>query len=159
MKAKEKKFLILRSEGLSFDKISEEIKVSKPTLVKWSKVYQDEIQDLKAMDLLALKEKYQYTQKETYETLLKQIKKVDDAITNTDFSKLCIKDLLLIKTNILDKIEEIEKNTNFVNVGLDDISIFDDVGIIKKQLVNIEETIIWPLLYQIQNRGQLKNKI
>lgn len=142
MKAKEKKFLILRSEGLSFDKISEEIKVSKPTLVKWSKVYQDEIQDLKAMDLLALKEKYQYTQKETYETLLKQIKKVDDAITNTDFSKLCIKDLLLIKTNILDKIEEIEKNTNFVNVGLDDISIFDDVGIIKKQLVNIEETII-----------------
>lgn len=142
MKANEKEFLILRSEGLSFDKISIKLKVSKPTLVKWAKIYQDEILDLKAMDLLALKEKYQYTQKETYETLLKQIKKVDEAITNTDFSKLSIKDLMLIKINILEKIEEIESNTNFVNVGLDKVSIFDDMDMTKKQLVNIEETII-----------------
>ncbi len=142
MTEKQKQFLILRADGMTFDKISVKLKVSKPTLVKWSKIYQDEIQDLRAMDLLELKEKYQYTQKKIYETLLKQIKKVEDAITNTDFSKLNIKDLMLIKTNILEKIEKIESNTNFVNVGLDDISIFDDTGCTKKQFVNIEETII-----------------
>ena len=142
MRAKEKEFLVLRSNGLSFDKIAKNLNVSKPTLVKWSKIYQDEIQDLKAMDLLALKEKYQYTQKETYETLLKQMKKVEDAITNTDFSKLNIKDLMLTKANLLEKIEQIESSTNFVNVGLDEVGILDDVSMTKKQLVNIEETII-----------------
>jgi ABC-type antimicrobial peptide transport system permease subunit len=142
MKAKEKEFLILRTEGLSFDKIASKLKVSKPTLVRWSKIYQDEIQDLKAMDLLVLKEKYQYTQKKTYETLLKQIKKVEDAITNTDFSKLNIKDLMLTKANILEKIEQIESNTYFINVGLDEVGILDDLSMTKKQLVNIEETII-----------------
>jgi len=142
MKAKEKEFLILRTNGLSFDKIAKNLNVSKPTLVKWSKIYQDEIQDLKAMDLLVLKEKYQYTQKETYETLLKQMKKVEDAITNTDFSKLNIKDLMLTKANLLEKIEQIESNTNFINVGLDEVGILDDMSMTKKQLVNIEETII-----------------
>ena len=142
MKAKEKEFLILRTNGLSFDKIAKKLNVSKPTLVKWSKIYQDEIQDLKAMDLLALKEKYQYTQKKTYETLLKQLEKVETAITNTDFSKLNIKDLMLTKANLLEKIEQIESNTNFVNVGLDEVGLYDDLSMTKKQLVNIEETII-----------------
>jgi len=142
MKAKEKEFLILRTNGLSFDKISKKLNVSKPTLVKWSKIYQDEIQDLKAMDLLALKEKYQYTQKKTYETLLKQLEKVETAITNTDFSKLSIKDLILTKANILEKVEEIESNTNFVNVGLDEVGLYDNLSMTKRQLVNIEETII-----------------
>jgi len=142
MTPKEKEFLILRSQGLSFDAITTKLKVSKPTLVKWSKIYQDEIQDLKTMDLLALKEKYQFTQKKTYERLLKQLDKVEHALTTIDFTKLSIKDLLLLKDTILNELKQIEDNANFINVGLDEITIYEDLNMTRKQLVNINETII-----------------
>jgi DNA-binding XRE family transcriptional regulator len=38
-----KKFIILRSSGLTYNEITEKINVSRPTLVKWNKEYKDEI--------------------------------------------------------------------------------------------------------------------
>ena len=37
------KFIELRARGLSFNKIAEEIEVSKPTLLKWSSEFSEEI--------------------------------------------------------------------------------------------------------------------
>jgi orotate phosphoribosyltransferase-like protein len=45
MQCKEK-FIELRSQGLSFEKISKEINVSKPTLIKWNQEYSQEISNL-----------------------------------------------------------------------------------------------------------------
>ena len=39
------KFVLLRAEGLSFDKIAKKIKVSKPTLIEWQKDFRDEIKE------------------------------------------------------------------------------------------------------------------
>lgn len=39
------KFVQMRSQGLSFNKISEEIEISKPTLIKWSRELTFEIQN------------------------------------------------------------------------------------------------------------------
>ncbi len=142
MTQKQKHFLELRANGISFDDISKQIKVSKPTLVKWSKLFKDEINDLKALSILALKEEYQYTQKSQYKTLLKHLNKVDKAIEEKDLSKVSIKDLMMLKNDILEKLYKMEKETNFKNVGLEDLSIMDTFDISKKQLVNIEETII-----------------
>jgi len=41
------KFIELRAEGLSYDKISKEIAVSKPTLMKWEKEFSQEIKELR----------------------------------------------------------------------------------------------------------------
>lgn len=41
-----KEFIYLRSLGLTYDQIKEEMNISKPTLIKWNKIYKDEIEDL-----------------------------------------------------------------------------------------------------------------
>ena len=142
MKQKQQQFLTLRADGLSLDKIAKEINITKPTLIKWSSLLADELNDLKALSMLALKEKYKYTQKSKYETLLKHLKKIDKAIEDKDLSSVSIKDLMLLKNDILDKLNHTELNTNFKNVGLDDLGFMDTIELNKKKLVNINKTII-----------------
>jgi len=45
------KFIELRAKGLSFDKIAEETGVSKPTLLKWNKVYMEHIEEAQYFEL------------------------------------------------------------------------------------------------------------
>ncbi len=56
-KTKEK-FVELRAEGLSFDRISKKLRTSKQTLIDWSKEFGREISLLKAVELEALHEQY-----------------------------------------------------------------------------------------------------
>jgi DNA-binding XRE family transcriptional regulator len=76
-KTKER-FIELRAKGLSFDKIAKDLKLSKQTLIDWSKELQSEIANLKALELDTLYEEY-YLLKEnrlqTFGTMLNKIKK------------------------------------------------------------------------------------
>ena len=76
-KTKER-FIELRAKGLSFDKIAKDLKISKQTLIDWSKELQSEIANLKALELDTLYEEY-YLLKEnrlqTFGTMLNKIKK------------------------------------------------------------------------------------
>jgi restriction endonuclease Mrr len=71
------RFIELRAKGWSFDKIAKELGKAKQTLIDWSKELQDEIANLKAMELEALYESY-YLLKEnrlqTFGTMLTKIK-------------------------------------------------------------------------------------
>jgi len=51
-------FIELRAQGYSFDKIAKELKISKVALLEWAKEFEDEIINLKALELEALYEKY-----------------------------------------------------------------------------------------------------
>jgi hypothetical protein len=55
---KKEAFIELRAQGLSFDKITRKLKVCKQTLIDWSKELEEEIGNLKAIELEALYEKY-----------------------------------------------------------------------------------------------------
>lgn len=118
MNDKQKKFLILRADGLSFDKITKELKVTKKTLIQWSRIYQDDIQDLQFQDMRDLKEQYQYDKKAQYEQLLQQLQKFNKAIDQADLSSATIKELHLIRNDIVFKLEQIEKKTSYINTGL-----------------------------------------
>jgi hypothetical protein len=118
MKDNQKHFLILRAEGLSFDKIAVKLKVSKVTLIKWSRLFKDEIKDLQFLELQALKEKYKYDKQNQYEILLKQLNKFNDAIIDIDLSNASVRDLHLIRNDILARLDEIEKRTVFTNTEL-----------------------------------------
>ncbi len=142
MTENQKQFLVLRADGMTFDNIALKLKVTKPTLMKWSKLFKDDINDLKCLAILALKEEYKYTQKGKYEILLKHLKKVDEAIEKKDLSKVSIKDLLALKNDILDSLNITESNTNFVNLDLDDLGFMEQLELTKKQIINIDETII-----------------
>lgn len=119
MNTNQKQFLILRADGLSFDKIAKELKVSKPTLIKWSRLFKDDIQDLQFQDMRDLKERYRYDKKSQYEQLLKQLEKFNKAIDEADLTSATIKELHLIRNDILFKLERMEKNTTFINTGLE----------------------------------------
>lgn len=55
---KKHNFIELRAQGYSFDKIAKTLKVSKVALLEWAKEFEEEIINLKALELEALYEKY-----------------------------------------------------------------------------------------------------
>jgi len=55
---KKESFIELRARGLSFDKIARRLKVCKQTLIDWGRDLEEEIANLKAVELEALYEKY-----------------------------------------------------------------------------------------------------
>ncbi len=56
--AEVEKFIQLRAEGLSYDKIAKRLKISRWTLINWAKKCNSEIAILKATRLEALREQY-----------------------------------------------------------------------------------------------------
>ncbi|MHB9005175.1 MAG: helix-turn-helix domain-containing protein, partial [Coriobacteriia bacterium] len=67
------KFIQLRAEGKSFDKIAKLIKVSKPTLIAWEKKYKGEIDELKWSRFENILEKYKLTQEDRIARLAKEL--------------------------------------------------------------------------------------
>ena len=92
------KFIELRAKGLSFDKIAKDLGKAKQTLIDWSKDYQEEIANLKALELETLYEKY-YLQKEarlkTFGELLNKIKAEIETRDLSDVPTAKLLDLLL----------------------------------------------------------------
>ena len=92
------RFIELRAEGLSFDKIAKELKKSKPTLIDWSRELKEEVANLKALELETLYEKY-YLQKEarlkTFGDMLNKIKAEIETRDLSDVPTARLLDLLL----------------------------------------------------------------
>lgn len=70
------RFIELRAQGWSFDKIAKELGKAKQTLIDWSKEYKEEIANRKALELEALYESYYLTTQakiKNFGTLLNKI--------------------------------------------------------------------------------------
>ena len=65
------KFVELRAKGLSFERIAEELKVSKPTLIKWSEELFHEVQEAEFYELENLLENYKLMRKQRFENYCK----------------------------------------------------------------------------------------
>jgi transcriptional regulator with XRE-family HTH domain len=52
------RFVFLRAQGWSFARIAEDLKISKPTLINWSRQFRYEIQNQRAIHIEALQEKW-----------------------------------------------------------------------------------------------------
>lgn len=103
------KFILLRSDGISFDKIAKELKVSKVTLIQWSKLFEDDIKELQFLAMVEIKKQYSNTVAKRYETLLQQLDKIDNAILEADLSEESLKDLIQLQQHTYSQIESIEK--------------------------------------------------
>ncbi|MGB3750256.1 MAG: hypothetical protein WA945_01675 [Arcobacteraceae bacterium] len=133
--AKQNEFIILRADGISFDKIAKQLKTSKPTLIQWSKLFESEIKDLQFSSYIEIKESYKWNKKEKYKTLLKQLNKIDDGINGADLKETSIKDLFTIKNNIIMQLDSLEKR-----VTTDPkISQTDEYGIKEQLTFNLYE--------------------
>ena len=108
---KQREFILLRADGLSFDKIATQLKVSKATLIQWNKLLEDNIKEVQFEAFIKIKEAYSYSKVKRYEMILKQLDKVDNAILENDLSKDSLKDLIQVKNSLLMQIDTIEDKT------------------------------------------------
>ena len=84
------KFQQLRAEGISYEKISKMIKVSKPALIEWGKEFKKEIEKLKAIRYEIILEKYKVTRENRIERIARELEiawKNYEAIDYKDLSK------------------------------------------------------------------------
>lgn len=81
-------FVELRAQGLSFEKIAKELKVSKQTLINWSKEPEFEIANLRAIELEALQEKYYLTKKKRIELFGEKLKVIKEELEERDLSDI-----------------------------------------------------------------------
>ena len=111
-------FILLRSEGLSFDKIALQLKTSKSTLIQWARLYQDDISDLQFEAMQQIKSEFAYTKVSQYKQLLKHLQKVDKAIEDAELTITPLKDLILVRNDLFLRLEQMEKKAIFTNTNL-----------------------------------------
>jgi len=82
------RFIFMRSQGWSFNRITLELKVSKPTLIKWSRQHQFEIQNLRATETEALAERVFGERHKRWEALAQQLKRLEEEIATRDLEEI-----------------------------------------------------------------------
>ena len=82
------RFIILRSQGWSFNRITVELSISKPTLIKWSRQFQFEIRNLRATETEALAERVFGQRHQRWEALAAQLKKIEEEIVKRDLEEI-----------------------------------------------------------------------
>jgi len=85
---KKDKFIELRAQGLSFDAISKQLNISKPTLIKLERELSDEVQWCKFIHIESLAEKYKMLRAARLERLLSVLERVNAAVESADYEKL-----------------------------------------------------------------------
>lgn len=117
-KAKKQEFISLRAEGISFDEISDRINISKPTLIKWSKEFEEDIWEIqKSMDKKFIKEE-KLKRKIRAKYLRNELEKAYEALEKTNYDKLSKKEII----QIIDKLE-----SNFSEISrIDEITDEDE---------------------------------
>src|ERR1041385_1370356 len=83
----QQRFVHLRSQGCSFARIASELNVTKPTLINWSRKFQFEIQNLRAIELEALQEQLVATREIRARALGEQLAKVQQELKKRDRSE------------------------------------------------------------------------
>jgi transposase len=82
------RFIFLRAQGWSYNRITVELNVSKPTLIKWSRQYQFEINNLRATETEALVERVFRQRHERWEVLARQLKRLEEEIEKRDLEEI-----------------------------------------------------------------------
>ena len=73
----QQKFIDLRARGRSFARMAEELQVSKRTLIEWSRKFQFEIQNQRAIEMEVLRERYLNGREEEVRQLGERLREVE----------------------------------------------------------------------------------
>lgn len=82
------KFIQLRAQGLSFDKIAEQTGISKPTLIKMNRELQVEVNRLKLINLESLADSYGMLRAQRIQHIGNLLNRVDTALEQVEFDQL-----------------------------------------------------------------------
>jgi transposase len=82
------KFVQLRAQGWSFARISEQIKVSKPTLINWSRKFRFDIQNLRAIEFESLRDTLLTSVEARTRKLGEQLQIIESELAKRNLSEL-----------------------------------------------------------------------
>ncbi len=94
----------MRAKGVSFDKISRELDISKPTLLKWSQDYKKEIANLFYFQLEATVAQFRLEKSTRVESMATILSKAIEELKSRSFKKLSGKELLSIIDHASEKL-------------------------------------------------------
>ena len=110
------KFIELRAKGHSFDKIAQEIKTSKPTILKWQKEFISKISEAKFLHFESLAEQSLVMKQQRLEYLSGLYQKLKQELESRDFSKVSTDKLIEIyfktENRLLDEFETVKHTTS-----------------------------------------------
>ncbi len=109
----QQKFIELRAQGWTFVRIAQEIGVTKRTLITWSRKFQFEINNLRAIELEAIQANYVATREERIRVLGQRLQAIEDEIKKRDISQLPTPRLFSIAASLR---REILKDTSIVKL-------------------------------------------
>ena len=114
------RFIELRAQGWTYARLMVELNVTKPTLIAWSRKYQFEIQNLHAIELEALREKWLASTTDRVNALGQQLRRVQGELEKRDLSTLSTPQLMSAARNLQRQIEQATGPLQFT-VPLNDI--------------------------------------
>ena len=100
------KFIQLRAEGYSYNSIAQKLGVSKTTLLKWNVELKDEVNNAQCYYYQSLAEKFKLAKQQRINILLKELKKVNEALDKKDYDELSVKDLFNIQEKLETKLQK-----------------------------------------------------
>lgn len=104
---KQNEFIELRAKGNSFDRIATKLKVSKATLITWSKVYRQDVSNLSAIERDAQMERYQMAKRHQIETYGEQLVKIKEEMSKRDLSDVSTDKLVSMEIKLLDAVNNL----------------------------------------------------
>lgn len=108
------RFIELRSTGWTFARLTSELGVSKPTLIAWSRKHRFQIQNLKAIEMEALSQKWLASVTDRVNQLGTQLHEVDALLKQRDLSQLTTPQLLTLSRQLREQIERTTGPTQFI---------------------------------------------
>ena len=107
------RFIELRAQGWTFARLLAELNVSKPTLIAWSRKHQFEIQNLKAIELEALREKWLASVTDRVNHLGTQLQRVETELARRNLEDLTTSQLLSLARTLRRQIEQATGSVQF----------------------------------------------
>jgi hypothetical protein len=109
------RFIQLRAGGSSYSQLAAELNVSKPTLIAWSRKHQFEIQNLKAIELEAIREKWLSSVADRVNALGQQLQRVEAEVAKRDPADLTTAQLFALARTLRRQIEQATGNVQFTS--------------------------------------------
>jgi len=107
------RFIELRAQGWSYARLMTELNVTKPTLIAWSRKHQFQIQNLKAIELEALGEKWLASVSDRVNRMGEQLHRVEAELAQRSLGDLTTPQLHTLARSLRRQIEQAAGSPGF----------------------------------------------
>ena len=109
------RFIELRASGRSYNTLVNELNVSKPTLINWSRKHQFEIQNLKAIEMEAIREKWLTSVNDQVNALGEHLRRIEAELAKREPADLTTAQLFALARTLRRQIEKATGGVTFTS--------------------------------------------